>query len=74
MLLQIGDTIGTRYRIVKELEEGGFGKIFVAEDILKFNSKCVIKQFIQPYEKDPEKGKKALKLFQTEAKIGSAFL
>jgi serine/threonine protein kinase len=69
MVLQIGDTIGTRYRIINELEEGGFGKVFVAEDILKFNSKCVVKQFIQPYDEDSEKGKKARALFQTEARI-----
>lgn len=69
MVLQIGDTIGTRYRIIKELEEGGFGKVFIAKDLLKFDSKCVIKQFIQPYNEDSEKGRKARELFQTEAKV-----
>lgn len=69
MVWQIGDTIGTRYRIIKELEEGGFGKVFVAEDILKFDSKCVVKQFIQPYDEESEKGKKARALFHKEASI-----
>ncbi|HLO48018.1 MAG TPA: HEAT repeat domain-containing protein [Kamptonema sp.] len=69
MILQVGDTLGTRYRIIKELEEGGFGKVFVAEDILKFDSKCVVKQFIQPYDEESEKGKKARALFHKEAMI-----
>jgi serine/threonine protein kinase len=69
MVLQIGNILGTRYRIIKELEEGGFGKVFIAEDILKFNSKCVVKQFIQPYDEDSEKGKKARELFNKEAMI-----
>jgi len=69
MVLQIGEILGTRYRIIKELEEGGFGKVFVAEDILKFDSKCVVKQFIQRYDEESEKGKKARALFHKEAMI-----
>jgi serine/threonine protein kinase len=69
MNLQIREIIGTRYQILRELEGGGFGKIFVAEDLLKFNSECVVKQFIQPYDEESERGKKARELFQTEAKI-----
>ena len=69
MILEIGNIISTRYRIIEKLEEGGFGRIFIAEDLLRFNSKCIVKQFIQPYSEDSEKGIKARELFQTEAKI-----
>lgn len=69
MALQVGDTIGSRYQIIEELEEGGFGKVFVAEDLLKFNSKCIVKQFIQPYDEQSEDGQKARELFKAEARI-----
>ncbi|MBD2359165.1 HEAT repeat domain-containing protein [Tolypothrix sp. FACHB-123] len=69
MALQIGDTISTRYKIIEELEEGGFGKIFIAEDLLKFNSKCVVKQFIQPYDEQSDIGQRATELFHKEAII-----
>ncbi|MBS9393645.1 MAG: protein kinase [Dolichospermum sp. LBC05a] len=69
MYIKVRDIIGQRYQIVEELEEGGFGKVFIAEDTLKFNSKCVVKQFIQPYDEHSINGQKARELFQTEAKI-----
>lgn len=69
MVLKIGDTIGTRYLIIQELEEGGFGKVFIAKDLLKFDAKCVVKQFVQPYTEDSEVGRKARELFQTEARV-----
>jgi serine/threonine protein kinase len=70
MVWKIGDLIGKRYKITEELEEGGFAKVFVAKDILRFDSKCVVKQFLQPAaDKEPEKVEKARELFQTEARI-----
>ncbi|MBD2254689.1 protein kinase domain-containing protein [Nostoc parmelioides] len=69
MALEVGNIIGGRYKIVKELQAGGFGKTFVAEDSMKFNTKCLVKKFIQPYNDETELGRKARELFQTEARI-----
>ncbi|MBN4002454.1 HEAT repeat domain-containing protein [Nostoc sp. LPT] len=69
MDLEVGNIVGGRYKIVEELQEGGFGKTFVAEDSMKFNTKCLVKKFIQPYDEKSELGRKAKELFQTEARI-----
>lgn len=69
MDIKLGDIICQRYTIVEELEQGGFGKVFLAKDRLKFDSRCVVKQFIQPYDEESSNGQKARELFKTEAKI-----
>ncbi|MHC0068403.1 protein kinase domain-containing protein [Nostoc sp. UIC 10890] len=69
MALEVGNIVGGRYKIVEELQAGGFGKTFVAEDSMKFNTKCLVKKFIQPYNQKTELGQKARELFQTEARI-----
>ncbi|QEI43176.1 Serine/threonine-protein kinase B [Dolichospermum sp. UHCC 0315A] len=69
MDIKVRDIIDQRYQIVEELEQGGFGKVFLAKDRLKFDSRCVVKQFIQPYNEESTNGQKARELFKTEAKI-----
>lgn len=66
MRLEIGDVIDDRYKIVEELGKGGFGKTFLAEDCLRFDAPCVVKQFI--YEQS-ENNQEARELFREEAKI-----
>ncbi len=66
MSLEIGDVINSRYKIVEELGKGGFGKTFLAEDCLRFDTSCVVKQFI--YERS-ENNQEARELFREEAKI-----
>jgi hypothetical protein len=56
-----------RYRPIKPLAGGSFGKTYLAEDIGKLNEKCVIKQ-LAPQTQNSYALKKAKKLFEQEAK------
>jgi serine/threonine protein kinase len=64
--LKIGDVINNHYKIVEELGKGGFGKTFLAEDSLRFDAHCVVKQFIYESSKNNQE---ARELFREEAKI-----
>ncbi|PZU97286.1 MAG: hypothetical protein DCE90_06945 [Pseudanabaena sp.] len=63
----IGKLLDNRYRIIRELAEGGFSQTYLAEDTrLPKNPKCVVKH-LNPTIDDPVFTKKALELFKTEA-------
>lgn len=63
----IGKLLDNRYRIIRELAEGGFSQTYLAEDTrLPKNPKCVVKH-LNPTIDDPIFTKKALELFKTEA-------
>ncbi|MBE9232217.1 SUMF1/EgtB/PvdO family nonheme iron enzyme [Cuspidothrix issatschenkoi LEGE 03284] len=56
-----------RYRPIKFLGEGGFGRTFQAVDEKRLNTPCVIKQFL-PQQAGSAALQKATELFQHEAK------
>ncbi|OIP73012.1 MAG: hypothetical protein AUK48_10600 [Oscillatoriales cyanobacterium CG2_30_44_21] len=65
--LMIGKLLDNRYRIIRELAEGGFSQTYLAEDTrLPKNPKCVVKH-LNPTIDDPVFTQKALELFKTEA-------
>ncbi len=58
-----------RYRGIKLLGEGGFGRTFLAEDSLRLNAPCVIKQFLPLPQVQHNAGllEKAREMFTQEA-------
>ena len=62
----VGSILENRYRILRELGRGGFGRTFLAEDIQQRNESCVIKEF-DPQVKSKEELRKAKELFAREA-------
>ncbi len=66
--ISIGTLLQNRYRVVKLLGQGGFGRTYLAEDTGRFQERCAIKEFVPTQE---EKGfsDKATELFQREASV-----
>lgn len=63
-----GIILENRYRIIKKLGEGGFGRTYLAEDINRFGERCVLKEFA-PKVNNSQELKKAQELFQREAGV-----
>lgn len=59
------ELLRNRYRPIKPLGQGGFGKTYLAEDIDRLNTRCVIKQFAR--QASNKTFDKALTLFNQEA-------
>lgn len=60
--------LGMRYRVLHLLGQGGFGRTYLAEDLNRFEEKCVLKEFV-PLVHDAEALRKAEELFQREAGV-----
>ena len=59
-----GSTLEKRYRILRELGRGGFGRTYLAEDTNRYNEHCVLKEF-SPVVHSP----KAVELFDRESSM-----
>lgn len=60
--------IGGRYRVLRQLSQGGFGPTLLAEDTHRFQELCVLKEF-NPQVSDKLALDKAQQLFEREAGI-----
>jgi len=63
-----GLLLGDRYRIIRQLGQGGFGRSYLAEDSNRFNEPCVLKEFA-PQVQGTYALQKAVELFEREAGI-----
>jgi serine/threonine-protein kinase len=66
--LSVGTLLQSRYRLMKILGQGGFGRTYLAADQGRFHEACVIKEFI-PITGSPQALEKSKELFQREAQI-----
>lgn len=64
--LPVGQIMETRYRILRHLASGGFGRTYLAEDLHRFNERCVLKEFA-PQVTGTTQLQKAKELFEREA-------
>lgn len=67
-LLRKGTILNDRYRIIKQIARGGFGRTYLAEDLQRYRELCVLKEFTPQVESDRELHK-AEELFAREAGI-----
>ncbi len=63
-----GTLLQNRYRLLKMLGQGGFGRTYLAEDQGRFQEKCVIKEYT-PAQTDAYALQKSRELFQREAAV-----
>ncbi|NEZ63977.1 serine/threonine protein kinase [Leptolyngbyaceae cyanobacterium CCMR0082] len=68
LALAVGTLLQNRYRIVRLLGQGGFGRTYLTKDQGRFEEECVIKEFMPPAGGD-RFSSKAAQLFQREAEI-----
>ncbi|MEG5082915.1 bifunctional serine/threonine-protein kinase/formylglycine-generating enzyme family protein [Microcoleus sp. AT8-B4] len=65
--LQLVPILRNRFRMIKLLGQGGFGRTYLAEDIDRLNQPCVVKQ-LAPDVQGTWAINKAVELFQLEAR------
>jgi serine/threonine-protein kinase len=63
--IPIGTVLQNRYRLLKVLGQGGFGRTYLAEDLGRFNERCALKEFSPLGESDYALNK-SKELFQRE--------
>ena len=66
--LPSGDILNSRYCILQQLGQGGFGRTYLAEDINRFNEQCVLKEFAPRLQSSCALSK-AQELFEREAGV-----
>ena len=64
----VGRIVGDRYRILRDIGHGGFGRTYLAEDSNRFNERCILKE-LAPSVENQETLDKAKELFGREAEV-----
>ncbi|WP_017317544.1 serine/threonine-protein kinase [Mastigocladopsis repens] len=64
----VGQVIENRYRIIRHLGQGGFGRTYLAEDLNQSQLQCVLKEFA-PQVEEQQDLEKAKELFEREANV-----
>ncbi|MBF2077624.1 MAG: protein kinase [Synechococcales cyanobacterium T60_A2020_003] len=64
----LNTALGNRYRLIRELGKGGFGRTYLAEDLHRFNEYCVLKEYA-PQVEGQQALQKAQELFEREAGV-----
>lgn len=67
--INIGEILSERYRIIKQLGQGGFGRTYLAEDLNRFHEYCVLKEFAPLMFQGTAALQKASEMFEREAGI-----
>lgn len=67
-ILRDGIILNNRYRVVKQIGQGGFGRAYLAEDTHRYRELCVLKEFAPQVESDRDL-RQAEDLFEREAGI-----
>ncbi len=63
-----GQVIDNRYRVIRLLGQGGFGRTYLSEDLKQLPQKCVLKEFA-PQVEQLQDLQKAKELFEREASV-----
>ncbi|MGH1396970.1 MAG: protein kinase domain-containing protein [Trichormus sp.] len=66
--IAVGQVIDNRYRLIRQIGQGGFGRTYLAEDQKKSHQKCVLKEFA-PQVTEKQDLQKAKELFEREANV-----
>lgn len=64
---KLSPLLRSRFKIIKPLGRGGFGKTYLAQDEDKFNEDCVVKQLVYQSQ-SPQENNLIIDLFMREAK------
>ncbi|NMF65429.1 protein kinase domain-containing protein [Brasilonema octagenarum] len=65
----LGSILKGRYRIIRQLGRGGFGQTYLAEDIDRLSTLCVVKQLQLSFRELDHHYHIARRLFHTEAEV-----